>query len=113
MLDDVCPVQYIKWVKSAMTITHHFVFQNLATAAKRQKFYYDKCLKPRKYQKGDLVWRWYPPTANQKLELGWTGPYLVVDRISETTYSIQKAADRPILKTLSRRISSSKLVTGR
>ena len=97
MLNDVCPVQYIEWVKSAMTITHQFVFQTLGIAAKRQKFYYDKGLKPRKYRKGDWVWRWYPPYANQKLKLGWTGPYLVVDRISDTTYSIQKAADRPIL----------------
>ena len=97
MLDDVCPLQYIEWVKLAMTITHQFVFQTLGIAAKRQKFYYDKGLKPRKYRKGDWVWRWYPPTANQKLKLGWTGPYLVVDRISDTTYSIQKAADRPIL----------------
>ena len=63
----------------------------------RQKFYYDRGLKPRNYQEGAWVWRWYPPTANQKLNLGWTGPYLVIKQISETTYSIQKAPDKPII----------------
>ena len=96
-LEDVCPIQYIEWVKSAMEITHQFVFKNLGIAAKRQKFYYDRGLKPRNYQEGAWVWRWYPPTANQKLNLGWTGPYLVIKQISETTYSIQKAPDKPII----------------
>lgn len=96
-IEEVCPVQYIEWVKSAMTVTHEFVFRNLGKAAKRQKFYYDRGLKPRQYQRGDWVWRWYPPLANQKLTLGWTGPFLVLKRLSETTYSIQKAAEKPVI----------------
>jgi len=38
------------------------------------------------------VWRWYPPTANLKLGLGWTGPYLIVKQVSPLTYCIQKTS---------------------
>jgi hypothetical protein len=39
------------------------------------------------------VWRWYPQKADQKLGLGWTGPYLVNWKISEVLYQIQKDPD--------------------
>ena len=95
--EEICPIQYIEWVESAMSITNEFVFQNLGIAAKRQKSSYDQRLKPREYKRGNWVWRWYPPTANQKLSFGWTGPYLVLKRLSETTYSIIKAVDKPVV----------------
>lgn len=49
-------------------------------------------LKPRTFESGDWVWRWYPPKANTgtKLGLGWTGPYLVVRKITAVTYAIQR-----------------------
>ena len=96
-LEDKCPIQYIEWIKSAMALTHDFVFRNLQVAATRQKTYHDRDLKPRKYDIGDWVWRWYPPTAGQKLGLGWTGPYLVTKRISDVTYSVQKSEKSPVL----------------
>ena len=96
-IDEVCPVEYIEWVKSAMALTNEFVFKNLGKAATRQKSYYDQKLKPRQYKEGDWVWRFYPPTANQKINYGWTGPYLVLKRILEADYSIQKRPGKPIL----------------
>ena len=96
-LEDICPVQYIEWIKSAMHLTHEFVYEQLGVAATRQKTYHDHALKPRTYEIGDWVWRFYPPTANQKLGLGWTGPYLVVNKISTLTYSIQKTDVSPII----------------
>ena len=56
-ITETCPIQYIEWVESAMAITNDFVFKNLGTAAKRQKYYYDQGLKSRQYKKGDWVWR--------------------------------------------------------
>ena len=44
-LVDACPVQYIEWVKSAMNLTHEFVFKNLGIAVTKQKTYYDRALK--------------------------------------------------------------------
>lgn len=96
-VSDVCPIAYIEWIKSAMYITHEFAHRNLGLSAKRQKNNYDLGLKPRAYSIGDWVWRWYPPTASQKLGLGWTGPYLVIKKISNLTYSIQKTSDSRII----------------
>ena len=96
-VSDVCPIAYIEWIKSAMYITHEFAHKNLGLSAKRQKNNYDFGLKPRAYSIGDWVWRWYPPTACQKLGLGWTGPYLVIKKISNLTYSIQKSPDSRII----------------
>lgn len=96
-ITETCPIQYIEWVESAMAITNDFVFKNLGTAAKRQKSYYDQGLKPRQYKKGDWVWRFYPPAANQKINRGWTGPYLVLKRVLEANYLIQIGPDKPII----------------
>ena len=110
-----CPIQYIELVESAMAITNDFVLKNLGTAAKRQTSYYDQRLKPRQYKKGDWVWRFYPPAANQKINRGWAGLYLVIKRVQETNYLIQIGPDKPIInvhvddKTEPRRVNSCKL----
>ena len=39
------------------------------------------------------LWRWYPPTVNIKLGLGWTGPFKVVRRLSDVTLQIQRLPD--------------------
>ena len=93
-----CPIRYIEWVKSAMSGAFEFTHQQLGLAASRQKRDYNRGLKPREFKEGDWVWRWYPPTANQKLGLGWVGPYLIVKRLSYLTYRIQKSEDsRPLV----------------
>lgn len=86
-----CPIQYVEWLQSAMATAFDFANDQLKVAAKIQKRNYDIGLKERGYEVGNWVWRWYPPDAGQKLKLGWTGPYLVVKKISPLTYSIQKA----------------------
>ena len=36
------------------------------------------------------VWRWYPPKAKQKLGLGWTGPFEVLEKVGESAVKIQR-----------------------
>ena len=86
----VCPVQYVEWVQTAMRESFQFISENLETAARRQKNYYDKKLKVRNFEPDTWVWRWYPPFANQSLGLGWTGPYLVLRKLSDVNYQIQR-----------------------
>lgn len=44
------------------------------------------------------MWRGYPLDAGQELKLGWTGSYLVVNKISPLTYSFQKSLHaRPLI----------------
>lgn len=44
-----------------------------------------------------MVWRWYPPRANMKLGLGWIGPYMILEKLSDITYKIQKFPDSETL----------------
>ena len=85
-----CPIQYVEWVKSAMNNAFEFAYGQLGVAASRQKRDYERGSKPREYQRGDWIWRWYPPTAAVKLGLGWVGPYLILKRITSLEYKIQK-----------------------
>ena len=85
-----CPIQYLELLTYTVNKTYQFAFKNLDHAASSQKKYYDVGLKVRKYKPNEFVWRWYPPLANSKLGLGWTGPYKVIDKLSSVTYNIQR-----------------------
>ena len=85
-----CPIKYVEWVQNAMLEAFKFTYGNLGLAATSQRRDYERGLKPREFNEGSLVWRWYPPIAAQKLGLGWVGPYLIIKRISYLTYRIQK-----------------------
>ena len=67
-----------------------FVHDNLKLSAERQKRLYNRNSGLPTFKAGDSVWRYYPPTAKQKLGKKWQGPFLVVKRITDLTYRIQK-----------------------
>ena len=85
----VCPIQYIEWMRDSMQRAFDVANEKLQSSFKRQKKYYDCKLKTRQYEIGQKVLRWYPPKANQKLGLGWTGPYIIMRKLSDITYEIQ------------------------
>jgi len=87
---DFCPIEYVEWVKHALIDDFSLVYEHNGQAAQRQKLYYDRGLKIRTFEKDSWVWRWYPPKINQALGLGGTGPYLVLEKLSDLTYTIQK-----------------------
>jgi hypothetical protein len=87
--DKLCPSQYVEWMRQSLEISFDTAFHNLKVAASRQKKAYEKGLKSRQFTEHNLVWRWYPPIANTKLGLGWTGPYTVIKRITDVTYTIE------------------------
>ena len=86
-----CPIEYAEWLYSAMRSAFQTVRDNLKVAARRQKFYYDRNSSERQFQVGTFVWRIYPPLADQKVEIDWDGPFLVVKKISDLTYKKQKS----------------------
>ncbi|MES9884898.1 MAG: reverse transcriptase domain-containing protein [Sedimenticola sp.] len=83
-----CPVQYVNWLEHRMHKSFKFVAENLDRSAKHQKKYYDRGLKPRTFESGCFVWRWYPPKANLSLGLGWTGPYKILTKLTDLSYEI-------------------------
>ena len=85
-----CPIAYVKWVQEALRNAFQLAHTQSGLSANRQKENYDKNLKIRSFEENSFVWRWYPPEANKKLGLGWTGPYKVIKKITDLTYRIQK-----------------------
>ena len=85
-----CPILYVEWLKSAMQRAFDVTYENLKSSFHKQKKYHDVKLKPRKFEVGDKVLRWYPPQASQKLGLGWVGPYIITRKLSNITYEIQE-----------------------
>lgn len=87
--DNKCPVMYIEWLKNTMRNAFDFAYKHLQSALQRQKLDHDINANNRQFNPGNWVWRYYPPSAGQKLGLGWTGPYLVLEKNSHIIYKIQ------------------------
>ena len=90
--EQISPIQYVEWMRNSMQRAFDVAFENLAASFNRQKKYYDTKLKSREFNVGENFLRWYPPKANQKLGLGWTGPYRVNRKLSEITYEIKESS---------------------
>ena len=85
-----CPIAYFEWVQEGLKNAFEFAHKQIGISASRQKENYDKNLKIRQFHENTWVWRWYPPEANKKLGLGWIGPYLIIKKLTDLTYKIQK-----------------------
>ena len=86
-----CPVEYVEWVRNSLENCFKYVQNSLKKAASRQKKYYDRGLKPRSYEVGDFIWRFYPPYSGVALVGNWIGPYKVTAKFSSVTYGVQRA----------------------
>ena len=84
-----CEHGYVKWLKCTIQDVHEHAGKQIKKQCHTQKTYYDKKCKLTKFSEGDLVWRWYPPSANQKLGSKWKGPYKVLKKIDDIHYDIQ------------------------
>jgi hypothetical protein len=94
----LCPSLYVNWLEMSMDSSFEFAHQNLGISAQRQTQYYDRGLKPREFDIGDWVWRWYLPAISNELGQGWTFPYLVLRKISNVKYEIQlHSQSKPIV----------------
>lgn len=88
-----CPHEFVEWVRSVMHDAYEFARGNLQKAALRQRKGYNQRVKPIQFEQGNWVWYWHPPAIRRKLGQGWTGPYLIVQKLSDTLYKIQQAAN--------------------
>ena len=93
-----CSIEYVQWVREAMLENFEIVRQRLKRSAESQKQYYDKRAIMRKFEIGDWVIRLYPPNINRnKLHYRNIGPYLVVEKVGEVNYVIQKSKSSPLI----------------
>ena len=87
---EYCPSNYVEWLRDVTMYAHEFARKNLKKAAIRQKKYFDRTSSDREFPVGSWVWWWFPPKGKQKFGRGWTGPYLIIRKMSEITYEIQR-----------------------
>ena len=84
--------EYIRRLLQNFRDVHNNARQHLKTSLKIQKTAYDKRLKIAKFQPGDLVYRsnlLLKKGQCRKLESPWTGPFLVMEQLSDVTYKVR------------------------
>ncbi len=86
---------YVEELRNSLVDAYFSIRKCLGEAAVRQKMYYDRDTAPRHFKKGDWVIYWHRPTAMQTLSSGWTGPFLVTERVSVVDYRIQLHSEGP------------------
>ena len=85
--------EYVLQLQRKLQDIHHRVRGNLHKAALKQEHSYNNRLKYTEFNIGDSVYYWYPikgKTPKEKFA-SWQGPYVIVERISDTVYCIQKS----------------------
>ena len=90
--DTTSPNEYTAQLQLSLREAYRRVRTNLTTAHNRQKDYYDQRIHGRPIQPGDLVWLLSPAVPvghSRKLHCPWTGPYEVLQKLSDCTYKIQ------------------------
>ena len=92
-----CPVAFVEWEQRARDHTFEFVRRNLQASTERHKTLYDQDSGSPQFARGQSVWRYYQPKARQKFGKKWEGPYLVIQKVSDLCYKIQKQATAPSL----------------
>jgi hypothetical protein len=79
---------------------------------------YNKKVKAKSFQVGDLVWKTVLPLRSKDRKFGkwsqcWEGPYKVTKVMSGNTYLLQTLQGKDLPKTLNARSSSTIIVCGK
>ena len=91
------PSEFVRDLRSTLVDAYDIVRQTAQSQQARQKDLYDAKIFGDPYGKGDMVWLHNPaikPGCSRKLNHPWSGPYKVIERISEVTYCIQHLRNR-------------------
>jgi transposase InsO family protein len=91
--NSACATEYVDWLKGAMEHAFEFAKRNMKKGVERQKYNFNKKLRERKFKRGDWVWLYNVPQSKMKLGKPWTGPFIVVQQLSEVTYKLQRSPD--------------------
>ena len=86
--------EYASTLQERLQRAHENACLHLRSAALWQKKLYDLKASPSRYKRGDFVWLYTPQKKkgiSPKLQKFWSGPYLIVHKLSDTLYRIQKS----------------------
>ena len=88
----ISPVVYVKQLQQSLDYAYTIVRDTLGHVQKRQKTLYDKKVHGNPFNVGDNVWLFssvVPTDGHRKLHHPWTGPYTVLQKLSDVNYKIQ------------------------
>ncbi len=91
-----CFCSYVEEFRNSLVDAYFRTRKCLGDAAVRQKMYYDRDTATRHFKKGDWIIYWHKPTAVQTLSSGWTGPFVVTEKVSVVDYQIQLSPDESL-----------------
>ena len=83
---------YANQLKKSLEGAYNQARQKLGASHERRKGHYDKRIHGEPFQEGDLVWlhsKVIPQGQSKKLHHPWTGPYKIVERISDSDYKVK------------------------
>jgi hypothetical protein len=87
-------VAHVEDMREKMEEVHNVARARMQIRSDRQKRNYDLKAQRRIYEKGEAVWLHNPARKvgiSPKLTRAWEGPYLVIHRLSDVTYRIQRS----------------------
>ena len=90
--------EYVRILENNLKEGHEIVRKNLNAAAKRQIMTYEVKVRPLTYKVGDLVWRNQKrnaPGLKSKIVRYWTGPWVIVEKLSDITFKIKWSKNSP------------------
>ena len=85
---------YAQRLQDKLHIAHEVVRETLGKCMRSQKKQYDRNVKKVMYSEGAVVWlhkKHREKGRSPKLTLHWTGPYVIVNKISDVVYRIQRS----------------------
>jgi hypothetical protein len=89
-IPNMCPVGYTEWIKSTTMENFQRARERMQQAAECQKRVYDRKAVTPNFQEGEWVLRLCKSRVANKLSVKYTGPYLVLQRVGEVNYKIQR-----------------------
>lgn len=95
------PSEYVRTLENSLSELYQLVRDATGNDAVRQKRYYDRNVRETNYEVGDLVRRNQRPILKgikAKLARKWTGPWIVVKRLSDVLFQIKHAKNtKPVV----------------
>ncbi|XP_037910265.1 flotillin-1-like [Hermetia illucens] len=85
--------EYVSELQNKLNYVHHLVRKRLRITSDRMKTLYDRRANTAGFQADALVWLYNPKRQkglSPKLQADWEGPYLVITRINDVVYRIQR-----------------------
>ena len=92
-IEELSYLEYAERLRASIATVHDFARDHQQAGSQRMKRRYDIRSEAFTFRKGGLVWLYNPQRKkgkSPKLSRPWEGPYVVVERLNDVVYRIQR-----------------------